>query len=95
MNLNATDATLLLAFTNTICAVSVCYGRSGDQSVVPSSSTAASAVAAVLGLDFTGLAVDVGLSCSPITAIGNNCGDTTVVCDAPKDEWGKCFHRSV
>ncbi|KAJ7364715.1 hydrophobin 2 [Mycena albidolilacea] len=57
------------------------------ESVVPASSAAASAVAALLGLDLTGLAVDVGLSCSPITAIGNNCGDTTVVCDAPKDEW--------
>ncbi|KAJ7772250.1 hydrophobin 2 [Mycena metata] len=57
-------------------------------SVVPSSSTAASAVAALLGLDLTGLAVDVGLSCSPITVIGNNCGSTTVVCDAPDKEWG-------
>ncbi|KAJ7898589.1 hydrophobin-315 [Mycena olivaceomarginata] len=58
------------------------------ESVVPSSSTAASAVAAVLGLDLTGLAVDVGLSCSPITVISSeNSGDTTVVCDAPKDEW--------
>ncbi|KAJ7659320.1 hydrophobin 2 [Mycena polygramma] len=57
-------------------------------SVVSSSSTAASAVAALLGLDLTGLDVPVGLSCSPITVIGNNCGSTTVNCDAPENEWG-------
>ncbi|KAJ7759493.1 fungal hydrophobin [Mycena metata] len=57
-------------------------------SVVPSSSTAASAVAALLGLDLSGLDVLVGLSCSPITVIGNNCGSTTVTCDAPDQEWG-------
>ncbi|KAJ7055290.1 hydrophobin 2 [Mycena amicta] len=56
-------------------------------SVVPASSSAASAVAALVGLDLTGVLVDVGLSCSPITVIGNNCGGTTVNCDAPKDEW--------
>ncbi|KAJ7659313.1 hydrophobin 2 [Mycena polygramma] len=57
-------------------------------SVVSSSSTAASAVAALLGLDLSGLDVPVGLSCSPITVIGNNCGSTTVNCDAPENEWG-------
>ncbi|KAF8217916.1 hypothetical protein K438DRAFT_1795965 [Mycena galopus ATCC 62051] len=57
-------------------------------SVVPSSSTAASAVAALLGLDLTGLDVPVGLSCSPITVLGNNCGSTSVTCDAPDQEWG-------
>ncbi|KAJ7759489.1 fungal hydrophobin [Mycena metata] len=57
-------------------------------STVPSSSTAASAVAALLGLDLSGLDVLVGLSCSPITVIGNNCGSTTVTCDPPKAEWG-------
>ncbi|KAJ7660191.1 fungal hydrophobin [Mycena polygramma] len=57
-------------------------------SVVSSSSTAASAVAALLGLDLTGLDVPVGLSCSPITVVGNNCGSTTVNCDAPENEWG-------
>ncbi|KAJ6597542.1 hydrophobin 2 [Mycena vulgaris] len=56
--------------------------------VEPSSSSAASIVAAALGLDLTGLVVDVGLSCSPITVIGNNCGGTTVTCDAPEEEWG-------
>ncbi|KAJ7719288.1 hydrophobin 2 [Mycena metata] len=58
------------------------------QSVVPSSNGAASIVAALLGLDISGLLVDVGLSCSPITVIGNNCGGTTVTCDAPDQEWG-------
>ncbi|KAJ7873761.1 hydrophobin [Mycena leptocephala] len=53
-------------------------------SVVPASSSAASAVAALVGLDLTGVLVDVGLSCSPITVIGNNCGSTTVTCDAPR-----------
>ncbi|KAJ7924004.1 hypothetical protein B0H13DRAFT_2315821 [Mycena leptocephala] len=57
-------------------------------SVQSSNSDAASAVAAILGLDLTGLNVPVGLSCSPITVIGNNCGGTTVNCDAPQQEWG-------
>ncbi|KAJ7184995.1 hydrophobin 2 [Mycena filopes] len=57
-------------------------------SVVPASSGAASLVAAILGLDLSGILVDVGLSCSPITVIGNNCGGTTVVCDAPEKQWG-------
>ncbi|KAJ7659092.1 fungal hydrophobin [Mycena polygramma] len=57
-------------------------------SVESSSSSAVSAVAALLGLDLTGLNVPIGLSCSPITVIGNNCGSTTVNCDAPEKEWG-------
>ncbi|KAJ7746174.1 hydrophobin 2 [Mycena maculata] len=57
-------------------------------SVEPASSGAASLVAALLGLDLSGLLVDVGLSCSPITVLGNNCGGTTVTCDAPDEEWG-------
>ncbi|KAJ7176339.1 hydrophobin [Mycena crocata] len=57
-------------------------------SVVSSTSAAASGVLALLGLDLDGLDVPVGLSCSPITVIGNNCGGTTVTCDAPENEWG-------
>ncbi|KAF7342283.1 Hydrophobin 2 [Mycena venus] len=57
-------------------------------SVQSSSSTAAGLVAALLGLDLTGLNVPIGLSCSPITVLGNNCGGTTVNCDAPEEEWG-------
>ncbi|KAJ7912114.1 hypothetical protein B0H13DRAFT_2478277 [Mycena leptocephala] len=58
------------------------------RSVVLSTSTAASAVAGILGLDLTGLDVPVGLSCSPITVGGDNCGSTAVTCDTPNDEWG-------
>ncbi|KAJ7670803.1 fungal hydrophobin [Mycena polygramma] len=57
-------------------------------SVESTSSSAVSAVAALLGLDLSGLDVPIGLSCSPITVIGNNCGGTTVNCDAPEKEWG-------
>ncbi|KAJ7662358.1 hypothetical protein B0H17DRAFT_1258192 [Mycena rosella] len=57
-------------------------------SVQSSSSSAVSAVAALLGLDLSGLDVPIGLGCSPITVIGNNCGGTTVTCDAPEKEWG-------
>ncbi|KAJ7935860.1 fungal hydrophobin [Mycena leptocephala] len=57
-------------------------------SVQSSSSSAVSGVAALLGLDLSGLNVPVGLGCSPITVVGNNCGGTTVNCDAPDKEWG-------
>ncbi|KAJ6599788.1 hydrophobin 2, partial [Mycena vulgaris] len=57
-------------------------------SVVSSTDDAASAVAAALGLDLTGLNVPIGLTCSPITVAGNNCGSTSVTCDAPDKEWG-------
>ncbi|KAJ7676366.1 hypothetical protein B0H17DRAFT_1207350 [Mycena rosella] len=58
-------------------------------SVQSSSSSAVSAVAALLGLDLSGLDVPVGLGCSPITVIGNNCGGTSVTCDAPEQAWGR------
>ncbi|KAJ7898587.1 fungal hydrophobin [Mycena olivaceomarginata] len=57
-------------------------------SVESSTSSAVSAVAALLGLDLTGINVPIGLGCSPITVVGNNCGSTTVNCDAPEEEWG-------
>ncbi|KAJ7128504.1 hypothetical protein C8R44DRAFT_732851 [Mycena epipterygia] len=57
-------------------------------SVQSSSSSSVSAVAALLGLDLSGLDVPVGLGCSPITVIGNNCGGTSVTCDAPEQAWG-------
>ncbi|KAJ7457557.1 hydrophobin 2 [Mycena galericulata] len=57
-------------------------------SVESSSSSVVSTVAALLGLDLSGLDVPIGLSCSPITVLGNNCGGTTVVCDSPDQEWG-------
>ncbi|KAF7366009.1 Hydrophobin 2 [Mycena venus] len=57
-------------------------------SVQSSSSNAVSAIAGLLGLDLAGLNVPVGLGCSPITVIGNNCGSTTVNCEAPEKQWG-------
>ncbi|KAJ7610421.1 fungal hydrophobin [Roridomyces roridus] len=56
-------------------------------SVVSSTSAAAAAVLGPLGILLNGLDIPVGLSCSPITVIGNNCGGTTVTCDAPAAEW--------
>ncbi|KAJ7469691.1 hypothetical protein FB451DRAFT_1368617 [Mycena latifolia] len=57
-------------------------------SVQSSSSSAVAAVAALLGLNLSGLNVPIGLGCSPITVIGNNCGGTEVTCDAPEKEFG-------
>ncbi|KAJ7720234.1 hypothetical protein B0H14DRAFT_3900764 [Mycena olivaceomarginata] len=57
-------------------------------SVLSSTDNAVSAIAGLLGLDLTGLDVLVGLGCSPITVIGNNCGSTTVNCNPPKEQWG-------
>ncbi|KAK7018328.1 hydrophobin 2 [Favolaschia claudopus] len=58
------------------------------QSVVDSSSTAAGLVLGPLGIDLGDITVPVGLSCSPITVLGNNCGGVTTRCDAPEIEWG-------
>ncbi|KAF8217915.1 hypothetical protein K438DRAFT_1952778 [Mycena galopus ATCC 62051] len=80
--------TLAAAIPNTTPPVTTPTSDQCCNSVVPSSSSAASAVAALLGLDLTGLDVPVGLSCSPITVGGNNCGSTSVTCDAPDQEWG-------
>ncbi|KAJ7128616.1 hypothetical protein C8R44DRAFT_979249 [Mycena epipterygia] len=57
-------------------------------SVQSSSSNVVSAVAGLLGLDLSGLNVPIGLGCSPITVIGNNCGGTQVTCEAPEKEFG-------
>ncbi|KAJ7793522.1 hypothetical protein B0H14DRAFT_3497995 [Mycena olivaceomarginata] len=56
--------------------------------VVPSSTPGATAVAHFFGLQISGLGVDVGLGCSPLTVTGNNCGGNVVNCDAPDKEWG-------
>ncbi|KAJ7184873.1 fungal hydrophobin [Mycena filopes] len=80
--------TLAAAIPNTTPPVTPPDSPQCCSSVVSSTSTAASAVAALLGLDLTGLDVPIGLSCSPITVVGNNCGSTTVACDAPDKEWG-------
>ncbi|KAJ7748670.1 hydrophobin 2 [Mycena metata] len=60
----------------------------------PSNSTDASAIAGLLGIDLTGLDVLVGLRCSSIAAVDNNCedlhsgGPLSLNCDAPEKEWG-------
>ncbi|KAJ7063928.1 fungal hydrophobin [Mycena amicta] len=45
-------------------------------------------LAALIGIDLTGLDVPIGLSCSPITVLGNNCGGTTVNCESPMEQYG-------
>ncbi|KAJ7169209.1 fungal hydrophobin [Mycena crocata] len=80
--------TLAAAIPNTTPPVTPPSSPQCCNSVLGSSSSAVSAVAALLGLDLSGLNVPIGLSCSPITVIGNNCGGTTVTCDAPEKEWG-------
>ncbi|KAF7288894.1 Hydrophobin 2 [Mycena indigotica] len=58
-------------------------------SIVSSTSHVCSEVAALVGLDLSGLGdIPVGLSCSPITVIGNNCGGTTVTCSGPSSAGG-------
>ncbi|KAJ7176272.1 fungal hydrophobin [Mycena crocata] len=80
--------TLAAAIPTTTPPVSTPDSPQCCNSVVSSTSTATSAVGALLGLDLTGLNVPIGLSCSPITVIGNNCGGTTVTCEAPEKQWG-------
>ncbi|KAJ7469619.1 hydrophobin 2 [Mycena latifolia] len=82
--------TLAAAIPNTTPPVTPPDSAQCCSSVVPSSSSDASTVAGLLGLDLSGLGVDVGLSCSPITVIGDNCasGTTSLICDAPDLEWG-------
>ncbi|KAF7348860.1 Hydrophobin 2 [Mycena venus] len=57
-------------------------------SVVSSTSSTVSTISGLLGIDLAGIDVLFGLSCTPITVIGDNCGGTIVVCDAPEAEWG-------
>jgi hypothetical protein len=80
--------TLAAAIPNSTPPVTTPSSPQCCSSVQSSSSSAASIVAAILGLDLTGLNVPVGLSCSPITVVGNNCGGTTVTCDSPEKQWG-------
>ncbi|KAJ7128621.1 hypothetical protein C8R44DRAFT_873323 [Mycena epipterygia] len=80
--------TLAAATPNTTPPVTTPTSNQCCSSVQSSGSSAVSAVAALLGLDLSGLNVPIGLGCSPITVIGNNCGGTQVTCDAPEKEWG-------
>ncbi|KAJ7610406.1 hydrophobin 2 [Roridomyces roridus] len=91
LSIVATSVLITLAaaspWTTTISSVPPPTSDQCCTSVESSNSDAASAVLALLGIDLNGLVVPVGLSCSPITVIGNNCGGTTVTCDAPDAEW--------
>ncbi|KAJ7610404.1 hydrophobin [Roridomyces roridus] len=78
-------------WTTTISSVPPPTSDQCCESVQSSDTSAASAVLALLGIDLNGLTVPVGLSCSPITVIGNNCGGTTVTCDAPDAEWNNAI----
>ncbi|KAJ7219007.1 hypothetical protein B0H12DRAFT_1241486 [Mycena haematopus] len=80
--------TLAAAIPNTTPPVTPPTSNQCCSSVQSSTSSAVAAVAATLGLDLSGLDVPIGLSCSPITVVGNNCGGTTVTCDAPQAAWG-------
>jgi hypothetical protein len=62
-----------LAAADTIPGYSVPTSPQCCKELTSSSTPAASAIAHFgLGLDITGLLIDVGLSCSPITVVGNN-----------------------
>ncbi|KAF7360707.1 hypothetical protein MVEN_00802600 [Mycena venus] len=38
--------------------------------------------------ELTSLVGDIGVGCSPITVLGNNCGSTQVVCNSPTSQVG-------
>ncbi|KAJ7469687.1 hypothetical protein FB451DRAFT_1400515 [Mycena latifolia] len=80
--------TLAAAIPTTTPPVTTPSSNQCCTSVQSSNSDAVSAVAALLGLNLSGLGVPIGLGCSPITVIGNNCGGTSVTCDAPEKQWG-------
>ncbi|KAF7290438.1 Hydrophobin 2 [Mycena chlorophos] len=79
-------ATVAVAVPNSTPTVTPPDSVQCCDSVVSSTSTVASLVAALVGLDLSGLNVPIGLSCSPITIVGNNCGGTVVNCDSPTVE---------
>ncbi|KAJ7303650.1 hydrophobin 2 [Mycena albidolilacea] len=84
-----TSVFIALAAADTIPGYSVPTSPQCCNELTSSSTPAASAIAHfVLGLDITGLLIDVGLSCSPITVVGNNCGGTVLKCSAPELAWG-------
>ncbi|KAF7349187.1 Hydrophobin 2 [Mycena sanguinolenta] len=58
------------------------------ESVVPATGPAASAAAVLFGVNLTGIN-NIGVSCSPLTLLGNNCDGTEVTCDAPEKEWAE------
>ncbi|KAJ7083587.1 hydrophobin [Mycena belliarum] len=88
--LSAVVASMLISLAAATFAPPVTAPTSNQccTSVQNSNSAACSAVAALVGLDLSGLNVPVGLGCSPITVVGNNCGGTEVTCSAPEKQWG-------
>ncbi|KAJ7710521.1 hypothetical protein B0H17DRAFT_1027216 [Mycena rosella] len=69
---NLDPQTLAAAIPTTTPPVTPPTSNQCCSSVQSSSSSSVAAVAALLGLDLSGLDVPVGLGCSPITVIGNN-----------------------
>ncbi|KAF8197238.1 hypothetical protein K438DRAFT_1933788 [Mycena galopus ATCC 62051] len=51
-------------------------------------STRASAVAGLLGIDLTGLDVPIGLACNWSLIPNSPCSAISLICDAPEMEWG-------
>ncbi|KAJ7936908.1 hydrophobin-315 [Mycena leptocephala] len=57
-------------------------------STTSTTSVIGSAIVALLSLNLSGITGSLGLNCSPITVIGNNCGGTAVTCTAPEAQCG-------
>ncbi|KAF7360693.1 Hydrophobin 2 [Mycena venus] len=56
--------------------------------IVSASSEIARIIAAIVHVDLTWVFVDVGLSCSQIGVVGDDCRAITAMCDEPPAEWG-------
>ncbi|KAJ7916166.1 fungal hydrophobin [Mycena leptocephala] len=52
------------------------------QSVQSSSDAGVASLLGLLGVIVNGVNVPIGLNCSPITVLGNNCGSQTVNCQS-------------
>ncbi|KAJ7120399.1 hypothetical protein C8R44DRAFT_788002 [Mycena epipterygia] len=55
--------------------------------VVPSTNEDAVRIADLVGLDLSGILVDVGLACNDFL-LPNDCAGTNFLCDAPEEQWG-------
>ncbi|KAJ7364707.1 fungal hydrophobin, partial [Mycena albidolilacea] len=90
---------LSLAVTAVLATLAVASPTSRTDSCPPASTTQCCksvqqsntlGMTTLLGL--LGVVVDavvpIGLSCSPITVVGNNCGSTQVTCNSPQSQTG-------